>query len=101
MCIGVRFDPRRTESAALATEHHFIRPGTAALFLASMLHVVFAESLDNPGTCPVSQLDALRAAMKPYSPERTAPVTGVSAGTVRERAAVVVAAGGFDSSPVR
>ena len=85
----VLFDPRRTESAALATEHHFIRPGTDALLLASMLHVVFAESLDNPGTCPVSQLDALRAAMKPYSPERTAPVTGVSAETVRELARAV------------
>ena len=26
-------DPRRTETAAIASEHHFIRPGTDALFL--------------------------------------------------------------------
>src|ERR1700674_4180799 len=36
-------DPRRTETAAMADDHVAIRPGTDALLLAAMLHVVFAE----------------------------------------------------------
>src|SRR6185312_14717094 len=35
-------DPRRTETAAVADEHHFIRPGTDALLLLAMLQVIFA-----------------------------------------------------------
>jgi anaerobic selenocysteine-containing dehydrogenase len=31
-------DPCRTETARAASEHHFIRPGTDALFLLSLLH---------------------------------------------------------------
>src|SRR4029453_7072343 len=38
-------DPRRSESAALADRHLFIRPGTDALLLLSLLHVIFAEQL--------------------------------------------------------
>ena len=34
-------DPRRTETADAAGEHVPIRPGTDALLLAAMLHVVF------------------------------------------------------------
>ncbi len=82
----VLLDPRRTESAALATEHHFVRPGTDALFLASMLQVVFSEGWDDPRGCPVSQIEALRAAVAPFEPARTAPLTGIGAETVRELA---------------
>jgi anaerobic selenocysteine-containing dehydrogenase len=38
----VLIDPRRSESAALASEHHFIRPGTDALFLIALLQSVIA-----------------------------------------------------------
>ena len=42
-------DPRRTETADAADRHVFIRPGTDALFLLAMLHVVLGESLERPG----------------------------------------------------
>ena len=38
----VVIDPRRTETADVADEHHFIRPGTAALFLLGFLHTLFS-----------------------------------------------------------
>ena len=44
----VVFDPRRTETAKVATEHHFVRPGTDALVLLAMLHVLFDEGLTRP-----------------------------------------------------
>jgi hypothetical protein len=45
----VVIDPRRTETAALADAHHFIRPGADAFLLAGMVHTLFAEDLANPG----------------------------------------------------
>jgi anaerobic selenocysteine-containing dehydrogenase len=36
-------DPRRTETAEIADAHHFIQPGSDALLLLAMLHVIFAE----------------------------------------------------------
>ena len=44
----VVLDPRRTETAKVATEHHFVRPGSDAAVLLAMLHVLFAEDLTSP-----------------------------------------------------
>src|SRR5580704_9371607 len=41
----VLIDPRRTETAAYADEHHFIRPGGDAALLLALLQVIFAEGL--------------------------------------------------------
>ena len=42
-------DPRRTRTAEEANEHVFLRPGTDALLLAAMVHVLCAEKLVRPG----------------------------------------------------
>ena len=42
-------DPRRTETAELASEHLFIRPGTDAAFLLAIIHVLFRDDRVNPG----------------------------------------------------
>ena len=44
----VVIDPRRTETAKAATEHHFVRPGTDAHLLLAMLHVLYDEGLTRP-----------------------------------------------------
>src|SRR5204863_7228793 len=41
----VVIDPRRTETAALADEHLFIRPGADAFLLLGIVHALFAEQL--------------------------------------------------------
>ncbi len=38
-------DPRRSRTAEHADEHHFIRPGTDALLLFALVHVIFEEGL--------------------------------------------------------
>ncbi|MHA7837894.1 MAG: molybdopterin-dependent oxidoreductase [bacterium] len=38
-------DPRRTETAAVADEHLFIRPGSDAYLLFALVHVIFEEGL--------------------------------------------------------
>jgi len=82
-------DPRRTETADAADEHVPIRPGTDALLLAAMLHVIFAERWVNAGRLVgrIKNLDALASLVHELSPERVAPRTGVSAETTRRLAA--------------
>ena len=91
----VVFDPRRTETARVATEHHFVRPGSDALVLLSLLHVVFAEGLVRLGRFVghVTALDDLRRAAEGFSPESTEPATGVDAVTVRQLARAIADTG--------
>ena len=81
----VVIDPRRTETVAVATEHHFIRPGTDALLMLAMVNVLFDEGLVRT-TRPALGLDALRDAAKPFTPEATSVATGVEPDVVRDLA---------------
>ncbi|MEM8906275.1 MAG: molybdopterin oxidoreductase family protein [Bacteroidota bacterium] len=84
----VVLDPRRTETARKADEHHFIRPETDAWFLLGMLHTLFAEKLVNlrhleqhvQGVVTVEQL------LTDFAPERIAPYTELAATTIRRLA---------------
>jgi anaerobic selenocysteine-containing dehydrogenase len=90
----VVIDPRRSETAGVADEHHFIRPGTDAFFLFSLVHVLFAEGLVNLGRVApwVRGLDELRALAETFPPEATADRTGIDAGVVRRLAREFAAA---------
>jgi anaerobic selenocysteine-containing dehydrogenase len=87
-------DPRRTETAALADRHHFIRPGTDALLLLALLHVVFAEGLEKPGRLAemTDGLDAVRTLAADFPPERAASATGIAAEEIRALARAFAAA---------
>jgi anaerobic selenocysteine-containing dehydrogenase len=87
-------DPRRTETAALADRHHFIRPGTDALLLLALLHVVFAEGLEKPGRLAelTDGLEAVRALAADFAPERAAAATGIEADEIRALARAFAAA---------
>jgi anaerobic selenocysteine-containing dehydrogenase len=78
-------DPRRTETAAVANEHFFIRPGEDALFLLAMLHTLFDENLVKPGHLSeiadgVGQVATLANA---YAPERVEEILGIPASEIR------------------
>ncbi len=82
----VVIDPRRTETAVLADEHHFIKPGADALFLLALLHTIHAEGLDNPGEL-ASQMDGLSVIqdiVADFSPESVADKTGIPAEAVKQ-----------------
>ncbi len=71
-------DPRRTETARIASRHVAVRPGGDPYLLLAMLHVVFAEGLDRaPGW--VSGLGVLREVCAPWTPARAAGPAGVDA----------------------
>lgn len=78
----VVFDPRRSETAARAADaHHFIRPGTDALLLLSMLHEVFARNAATLGRLEgiTRGLKTLEEVTREFTAESTAPLTGVPA----------------------
>lgn len=77
-------DPRRTKTAQESDQWIAIRPGTDGLFLAAILYTMFEENLVavTPRIDAVlNGVDELRDAVKPFTPQRVAAVTGVSAET--------------------
>jgi anaerobic selenocysteine-containing dehydrogenase len=85
-------DPRRTETATVADEHHFIRPGTDAAFLLALIHQVLANG-DTRTAEYVDGVDAVRNAVAEWHPERAAAVTGIDAQVIRRVARDFAAAG--------
>lgn len=81
-------DPRRTETAALADTHLFVRPGSDALLLLALLQVIFAEGLAAPGRLADSLvgLEALRTICDEWTPERVSGPTGIDAAHIRQLA---------------
>ena len=73
-------DPRRTETAKIASEHLFVRPGTDAFFLLSLVHVIAREGWANLGRlgAHTDGLDTLLEVAKDFPPARAAAVTGIS-----------------------
>ncbi len=86
-------DPRRTETARIATRHVFIRPGTDALLLLSVVNTIFDLGI-RPGRLAefTDGIDEVKALARRFPAERTAQATGVPAETVRELARGLVAA---------
>jgi len=81
----VVIDPRRSETAEIADEHHFIRPGSDALFLFSLVFTLFDEDLVALGRLDefTHGVDEVRALAAPFPPETTAAVTGIPAEETR------------------
>ena len=85
----VVLDPRRSETAAAADEHQFIRPGTDALFLLAMIDAIFETGRADLGRLVAftDGISELRAAARRFSAEHVAQSTGIAAETIRRIAA--------------
>lgn len=82
----VVIDPRRTETADIADQHHFIRPGTDALLLMAMIHTLFRKDLVNLGNAQsfVQGVNFLRNMVTEFTPEKVAAKVGISAAAIRQ-----------------
>ncbi|CAL9400799.1 molybdopterin-dependent oxidoreductase [Streptomyces sp. enrichment culture] len=87
-------DPRRTRTAQLADRHVAIRPGTDALLLAAMVHVLYEEDLADLGALAphVAGADDVRDALRDFTPESVAAACDVDAGVTRALARALAAA---------
>ena len=79
-------DPRRSETAAIANEHVFVRPGGDAALLAGLLNTLFEERLARGSHLPVNGLERVRAAVAPLTAEIMAEYCGVTATRIRQLA---------------
>jgi anaerobic selenocysteine-containing dehydrogenase len=75
----IAIDPLRTRTAEQCDEWIAIRPGTDAALALGMMHVVFAEGLEDADYLARHTLgaDELRERVKEYPPERVAEITGI------------------------
>mgnify|MGYP003583222973 FL=1 len=79
-------DPRRSETAAMADQHLFVRPGGDAALLCGLLNTLFEEGLTRTSPLPVSGLEDVRAALQPFTPEVMSLLCGIDAGLIRQLA---------------
>jgi anaerobic selenocysteine-containing dehydrogenase len=77
-------DPLRTRTADQCDQWIAIRPGTDAALALGMMHVIFAEGLEDQDYLDRYTLgaDLLRQRAAEYPPERVAQTTGISADTI-------------------
>ncbi|HEY6178208.1 MAG TPA: molybdopterin-dependent oxidoreductase, partial [Kofleriaceae bacterium] len=81
----VVIDPRRTETAEIADQHLFIRPGGDVFLLLGVVNVLFGENRVRLGRLAelVDGLSELEAAVAEFTPERVAARCGVDAEAIR------------------
>ena len=85
-------DPRRSETAAMADQHLFVRPGGDAALLCGVLNTLFEEGLTRASHLPVSGLDEVREALQPFTAEVMSLLCGIDAGSIRQLACDFAAA---------
>ncbi|MGY2222794.1 molybdopterin oxidoreductase family protein [Pseudomonas gingeri] len=79
-------DPRRSETAAMADQHLFIRPGGDAALLFGLLNTLFQEGLTRDSHLPVDGLDDVREAVAGFTAEAMSPLCAVPAEQIRQLA---------------
>jgi anaerobic selenocysteine-containing dehydrogenase len=90
----VVFDPRRSETAAVADEHVALRPGTDAHLLLAVAQLLFAEGRVALGRLAphVAGLETFAAAVEDFTPEWASTRCGVDAERIRRLARELAAA---------
>ena len=90
----VVIDPRRTETAELATDYHPVRPGTDAALLLAMIHVLYRDGLIQLRQLEtvVDGVEAVGAAVANLTPEWAAAHTGMSVEVIESLAHDLAAA---------
>jgi anaerobic selenocysteine-containing dehydrogenase len=82
----VVIDPKRSETADISCEHHFIRPGSDVLLLLAMLHVLFEKQLHKmDAILPYAEdIKEVENYVKDYSPQKVSEATGISASHITQ-----------------
>ncbi|NNA65156.1 molybdopterin oxidoreductase family protein [Pseudomonas gessardii] len=79
-------DPRRSETAAMADQHLFVRPGGDAALLFGLLNTLFSEHLTRDSHLPVDGLDEVHRAVAGFTAEAMSARCAVPAEQIRQLA---------------
>ncbi len=87
-------DPRRTQTAEVASQHLAIRPGADPFLLMALVNVLAADGLIGLDRLEpyVTGLDEVVRLSEPFTPEAVAPATGLAAEEIRALAHDLAAA---------
>ncbi|MGB3468720.1 MAG: molybdopterin-dependent oxidoreductase [Cyclobacteriaceae bacterium] len=77
----VVLDPRRTETAKIASEHHFIKPDSDVFFLLAMLYVIVDKQAIKPGHLApfLAGTERILKLHNPITPQVAEEKTGIPA----------------------
>jgi anaerobic selenocysteine-containing dehydrogenase len=81
-------DPRRSQTASVASEHLAIRAGADPFLLMALVNVLAADALIDLGATEpyVAGVDEVVRLAEPFTPEAVSPVTGLPADAIRRLA---------------
>ncbi|HCP55459.1 MAG: dehydrogenase [Pseudomonadaceae bacterium] len=79
-------DPRRSETAAIADQHVFVRPGQDAALLFGLLNTLFSENLTRQSHLQIAGLEQVKTAIADFTAEAMSARCGVPAQTIRQLA---------------
>ncbi|MFQ3246442.1 MAG: anaerobic selenocysteine-containing dehydrogenase [Arenicella sp.] len=84
----VVIDPRRSETATVADQHIFVKPGSDAYVLMAIINTLFKENQLNLGHLEdhLDGLDAIRTAVSGFSLELAEQQSGIDADAIRDLA---------------
>ncbi len=87
-CRVIVIDPRRSEVAKRADLHLAVKPGEDPTLLAGITRVILSEELHDADFCAahVNGLDALRAAVEPFTPDYVEARSGIPAEQMQDAA---------------
>ncbi|MCI0635909.1 MAG: molybdopterin-dependent oxidoreductase, partial [Actinobacteria bacterium] len=90
----VVIDPRRSETAVCADEHHFIRPGSDAFLLLAMIRTLFEEGRVCLGTLAerLNGVEQVAGVAREFTAEAAADATGIAPEVIRRLAREFAAA---------
>ncbi len=82
----VTIDPRFTETAKIADQHLFIKPGSDALLLLAMVNYLFSKNLVNTGhlAAHISDVEAVKNLVAPYHCKNIAPLVEMDAAAIEK-----------------
>ncbi|BFM07909.1 molybdopterin-dependent oxidoreductase [Halioxenophilus aromaticivorans] len=82
----VVIDPRKSETAQIADQHLFVRPGSDAAMLLAMINIVLNKGWQNsqPLDAHLKNTAELAKLVAPFTPQAVAAITGIDEPTLRE-----------------
>lgn len=84
----ILIDPRKTETARVASEHFFIKPSGDVFLLLAIVHTLFAENLVNLDRLKefTDGVETLREVSNEFAPETVEDLIGIAASEIRRLA---------------
>ncbi|MBB6480028.1 molybdopterin-containing oxidoreductase family protein [Spirochaeta isovalerica] len=85
-CRIININPRKTETVRAGGEHHYIRPDTDIFFLLALANeLIKINAVDHRKVSRyMKNFDKFRDAIRNWTPEKAAEVTGIAEETIRE-----------------